>query len=262
MRGRFLVGLAVVVTALGLSAVPAGANSSGGGGTFHCDQTVNGGTISQNITVPNNATCILNNVTVTGNVNANTNSYFEANGSTIHGNINGYQSLTLYVWGNSVVDGTVSGSYTPQVFVYDSTVGKNIGAFNASAPGYGHFQVCGTTVGREIGAAFMGPDILIGDPAAGCAGNTTQTNDILVAYNKADSEVHVIGNTAVAGDINIYNNTGVGDFQIHANNAPYGDIFCSGNTGSTFSGTGNGTVGDAAGGQCTATKITGMDADE
>ena len=259
MRKRILlVGVAVAIWAIGLSATPAFAK--GGGGSFNCNGTVNGGTIAQNVSVSNNGVCVLNGVAVTGNVSVGKKAYFESNGSTISGNVTGINALTLYVWGGSNVSGNVSGIGTAQVFVYNSTIGKNVAGDNNVAAGYGHFQVCGSTVSREIGAAFVGPDLLVGDPAAGCGANTTG-GDILVAVNSAASEVYVIGNTSNGGNISVYANTGAGDKQVHGNNAPMGDLFCSGNS-APFDGSANGTVGDVEGGQCAATTITGNDEDE
>jgi len=259
LQKRILVGAVIALYALGLSATPTAA--AGGPGTFHCNKTVDGGTIASNITVNPNGVCVLNGVTVTGNVTAGYNSYFESNGSTISGNVTGNFALTLYVWGGSSVGGNVAAVGTPQVFVYNSTVGKNVGSVSASAPGYGHFQVCGSTVTREIGVALSGPDILIGDPAAGCGANTVKNGGITVAFNSADTEVYVIGNTATNNNIGVYDNGGVGDKLVHDNNAPNGDLFCAGNS-SPFDGSGNGTVGDVEGSQCSATTITGVDPDE
>jgi hypothetical protein len=253
------VGAAVAFAALSVAAVPAGAN--GGSGGYNCNKTVTGGTINSNVSVTHNGTCVLNGVTVNGNVSVGVNGYFESNGSTITGNVSAGSSLTVYIWNHSKVNGNVAGYMTAQLFVYDSTVGKNVAATSSVAQGYGHFQVCGSTVGREIGAATTGPDILIGDPAAGCAGNTAQTGNIEAASNTADSEVYVIGNTAKYGDIFVYGNTGVGDKQVHANNAPHGDIYCQGNS-APFDGSANGTVGDVEGNQCTATTVTGDDNDD
>jgi len=59
----------------------------------------------------------------------------------------------------------------------------------------------------------------------------------------------------------VFGSTGVGDKQVTGNNAPNGDIYCNSNT-SPFNGSPNGTAGDVEGGQCTATTITGMDADD
>jgi hypothetical protein len=252
----------VALCALGLSAAP-GAADSGGGGSFHCNQTVNGGTISGNVVVSNNGTCILNGVTVAGgNVSINRNGYFEANGSNIEGNITANQALTVYIWGGSNVSGNVAG-YSAQVFVYNSTVGKSVGFIGNVAPGYGHFQVCGSTVTREIGFDAVGPDVLVGDPANGCEGNTVKNGDIVVANNPTDSELYVIGNTTLNGDIGVYLNSGVGPGQVNGNNAPNGDLFCLGNTNASFDGTHNGSVGDVpAGTQCSADHLTGVDPDE
>jgi len=261
MRGRILalLGVAVAVAGLGVSSVPAGA---AGGSNLTCNKTVNGGTVNGVVKVPKNGTCILNGVTVVGNVNVGPNAYFESSGSSIGGNVNGTNSLTIYIHSNTSVAGGVIAYYTAQVYVYDSTVGRNVASVgNGPNPGFGHFQVCGTTAGIGISAAFVGPDILIGDPGAGCGANTANKGFILAASSTADSEVYVIGNTAQNADIDVYSNSGVGDKQVHQNNAPNGDIYCQGNS-SPFDGSGNGTVGDVEGGQCTATTITGIDPDD
>jgi hypothetical protein len=252
---------AVAFAALGLSAVPVGAN--GGSGSYNCNKTVNGGTIDSNVKVTNNGVCVLNGVTVNGNVSVGVNGYFESNGSTISGNVSAGSSLTVYIRNNSNIGGNVAGYLTAQVFVYDSTVGKNVAATSMSAPGYGHFQVCGSTVTRTIGAALMGPDVLIGDPAAGCGGNTVKTGNIEAAYNATDSELHVIGNTVQGwgGDLGIYGNSGAGDKVVTGNSVPKGDIFCLNNS-APFSGAGNLTAGDIEGTQCSANTITGVDADD
>jgi hypothetical protein len=262
LKIRILVGAVVAFAALGLGAAPAAA---AGGGT-NCNGTVNGGTINSNVTVNTNGVCILNGVTVNGNVAVGKKAYFEAQGSTINGNVSGMGSLTLYIWGHSTVNGNVSALQTAQVFVYNSNVTKSLAGLNKVAPGYGHFQVCGSTVGSEIGAFSMGPDILIGGGTTDCAGNTAGT-EILAANNTVNSELYVIGNsvTNAGGDIGVYNNlvtlTGGGDGEVHGNNAPQGDLFCSGNS-APFNGSGNGTVGDVEGGQCSASTITGVDADD
>jgi hypothetical protein len=247
---------------IGLGAAPASAN---GGGSTKCNGTVTGGTIASNLNVGNNAVCVLNGVTVDGNVSVAKNAYFEANGSTINGNVSAYQALTLYIWGNSTVTGNVAGASTAQVFVYDSTVKKSVAEINSVKPGYGHFQVCGSTVSHEIGAATSGPDILVGDPAAGCGGNTVLNGDIAVVGNTTDSELFVIGNNVNNGDINVYlNNVGAGVGVVSGNNAPNGDLFCANNTITTgsFDGSGNGTVGDVPVADCQASTITGVDTDD
>lgn len=107
----------------------------------------------------------------------------------------------------------------------------------------------------------MGPDVLVGDPAAGCGGNTITNGDLLVASNTTNSEVYVIGNTTQNGDIGVWGNSGAGPGLVTGNNAPKGDLYCSGNS-APFNGSGNGTIGDVSGPQCSATTITGYDIDE
>jgi hypothetical protein len=244
--------------AVGLTGVPAGAN---GGVNFKCNGTVNGGTISSDVTVGNNATCVLNNVTVSGSVNVMKNAYFESNNSTISGSVTSFKALTLYIWNHSTVGGNVVAASTAQLFFYDSTGGRNVAAINDVAAGFGHFQVCGSTVKSGIKVGFVGPDVLIGSPSTGCAGNTVTNGDILAVGNSLSSELYVLGNTAQNGDIGVYFNTGSAPEQVSGNNAPNGDLFCSGNAAG-FSGSGNGSVGDVSGPQCSAATITGIDSDD
>jgi hypothetical protein len=256
LRNRILVGAAMTLCAIGLSAVPASAN--GGGGSTKCNSTINGGTISSNLNVGNNAVCVLNGVTVNGNVSVAKNAYFEANGGTINGNVSAYKALTVYIHGGTHVNGNVANASSAQLFVFNSTVSKSIGAVNDVAPGYGHFQVCGSTVSREIGAGLVGPDVLIGDPAASCGGNTA--GSIVVANDSATSELFVIGNTVNNGDLGVWGNTGPGPKQVNGNTVSKGDLLCLSNS-SPFDGSGNGAVGDLMG-SCSASSVTGNDPDE
>jgi hypothetical protein len=249
----------MALVAIGLGAAPAGAN--GGGSATKCNSTINGGTISGDVSVGNNAVCVLNNVTVTGSVSVAKGAYFESNGSNIAGTVSSYKALTIYIWGHSSVGGNVAAVQTAQVFVFDSTVGRNVAAISSVSPGYGHFQVCNTTAGQGIKEGFMGPDVLIGDPAAGCGGNTVTSGDFLAADNTANSELFVIGNTAKNGDIGVWFNSGSGPEQVTGNTAPNGDLFCNGNP-SGFVGSPNGAVGDVSGPQCSAAPLTGNDVDD
>lgn len=248
----------MVLSAMGLSAVPVAAG--GGGGPLNCNSTVNGGKVNGNVTVNPSAVCILNGVNVTGNVLVGNNAYFEANGAKITGNVVGAGALTIYVWGGTLVSGNVTGLGTAQLFVYDSNVQGNIAAVSNVSPGYGHFQVCGSHVGLNVGTAVTGPDVLIGDPAAGCGANTIQGGDLIVADVKANSELYVIGNDVPFGDISIFLNTGTGPKLVNGNNAPHGDLTCQNNSG-PFDGSANGTVGDLVG-ACAATSINGNDIDD
>ena len=243
MRGKVLVGVAAVVAALWVGAAHAGADGGGSPPPFLCNKTVSGGTINSNVSVPAGAVCILNGVTVNGSVSAGSNAYFESNGSKISGSVLGNQALTLYAWNHSAIGGVLAGYKTSQLFLYDSSVAQDVGAANSVAPGYGHFQICGSTLGGNLGVAYMGPDILIGDPAAGCGSNSIK-HDVFASYNGADGEVYVIGNTVLQGDMFVSNNTGVGDKRVQ-NNTVSGDLNCSGNS-SPFTASGN----TAHGGTC------------
>jgi hypothetical protein len=264
LRSRVLLAAAAAaIAAIGVSAPPAGASMIRAS-QFHCNTTVNGGVIDSNLVATDDAVCILNGVTVNGNVGVGPNAYFESNGSTISGNVTGDQALTLYIWNKSRVDGNVVGNSAAQVFVWNSTVGKSISVGNSVAAGYGHFQVCGSTIGISIGASYFGPDILVGDPAAGCKGNTVTNGSIVLQNNTPDQELFVLFNLIKNTDLIVVNNTSSSGVQrVHGNELPNGDLVCQGN-GTNFEDGGNGAnigVGAVQGGQCTANIITGADND-
>lgn len=253
MRGKIFVGAAAACAALCLGVAPAAADDSGHL-PFVCNTTVNGGTINRSVRVPTNGVCVLNGVAVDGTIRAGTNAYLESDGSTVSGSVVGDQSLTLYIWNHSVVGGDVAGSKTPQVFVYDSTVRHSVRAASSIAPGFGHFQVCGSTIGESVVALQVGPDVLIGDAAVGCGANTIKDGDLAVVSNVTDNELHVIGNSVPNGNIRVTNNTGAGDKRVSGNSAPNGELSCSGNS-APFDGSNNDIAARVAGGQCTAASV-------
>lgn len=245
MRSKIIVGAAGAFAALFLGGVPAGA-STATPPPFQCNTTVNGGSFV-NVAVPAGGVCVLNGVNVSGNVTAGANAYFESNGSTVAGNVLGNQALTLYVWNHSTVGGDVAGYQAPQMFLYDSTFKQNVGGASSVAPGYGHFQLCGSTIGHDVAAYQMGPDVLIGAPAAGCGANSIGGN-LYATSNTADSELYVIGNSVTRGDLNVTNNTGAGDKRVNGNTVS-GDLVCSGNS-TPFDGSKNVAAHGVSGGQC------------
>jgi predicted acyltransferase (DUF342 family) len=257
LQGKIFVGVAAAVAALCFSSGSVAADS-GSPSTFQCNTTVTGGAISGDVRVPANGICILNGVTVTGNVMAGANAYFESNGSTISGSVAGDQALTLYLWNHTLVGGRVSGYKTAQVFVYDSTIAKSVRATNAVDPGFGHFHVCGNTIGQGVTAYRVGPDILVGDPAAGCGANTIK-GDIVAASNTTDNELYVIGNNVTEGDIRITGNNGTGDKRVTGNSA-HGKLVCVRNS-APFTGSMNVAAGRAVG-QCAAATVTGQGNDD
>lgn len=224
------MGAAATFAALFLGVAPVGANGGGGPAPFQCNKTVNGGTIAGSVQVPANGVCVLNGVSVSGSVYVDANAYFESNGSIISGQVVGNQALTLYLYNHSAVAGSVAGYQTAQLFLYESAVSLNVGAANGVTPGYGHFQICGSQIANNVTVYQIGPDVLIGAPAAGCRGNAIDKGDVTVDSNSADTEVYVIGNSINSGNLAVTNNAGAGDKQVTGNTVGKGDITCSGNS--------------------------------
>lgn len=220
---------------------------------FQCNGTFTGKTINGNLEVPANGVCILNASTVNGNLQADTNAYLESKGSNLQGDVTGNSALTIYLHDATRVAGNVVGYATPQVLVYDSSIMDNVVGYNSVAPGYGHFQACGNTVGQSIGVAKMGPDVLIGDPATGCGGNSLKMGSIGVAQNNTYADLYVIGNQLQQGSLYVSQNSGTSDKLVQQNSGPNGNLDCQGN-GLPFAGTPNGafkSYGDKSGpGQC------------
>lgn len=260
MRSKILIsGAAAVAAVAALSGGTVAAEASGPP-PFQCSTTINGGTIESDVQVPANAACFLDGVTVKGSVAADSGSYFESNGSRIWGSVVGNQALTLYIRNGSVVGRSVAGHKTAQVFVYNSAIGRSVSASDVVAPGFGHFQVCGSTIEKNVSAVRMGPDVLIGDPATGCGANTVKGN-VVVASNTTNSELYVIGNQVPNGDIRVTDNAGSGGKVVSGNSAPHDTLTCSGNS-APFDGSNNVVAGNLRGGQCSAATVTGKDSDD
>jgi hypothetical protein len=221
-----------------------------------CNGAISNQVINNNIEVPAGGVCVLTADTVNGNVRADSNAYLETVGGTLNGDVLGNGALTLYIHQGTRVNGNVAGYQTPQVLVYDSSIMDNVAGYSAYAPGFGAFQVCGNQIGLSVGVAKMGPDVLVGDPAAGCGANTLKSGDIGVAQNNTYKVLYVIGNTLQKGGINVSQNTdsyASGDKRVQSNSGPSGNLDCQGNA-APFAGTPNGTFasyGDKSGpGQC------------
>jgi hypothetical protein len=245
------------LAALGMLIAPLPALASGASAPsapFQCNGTYSNRTISGNVVVPAGDVCILTNSSIGGSVLAATNAYFEAGQTRVAGDVVGTQALTLYLHDASTVSGNLVGYQTPQVFVYGSTVGGSVLADGSVAPGYGHFQLCGNIVTQNIAVAQMGPDVLIGDPAAGCGANTVQQGSIGVAQNNTYAEMYVIGNNLLKGSLYVAQNTGASDKRVQQNSGSQGSLDCQGNS-APFTGSPNGgfkTYGDKVNGagQC------------
>lgn len=234
MNPRITAAVGLAAAALSLIAAPA-AHASGG--AFSCNGTYSGKNINLDLQVPAGGTCVLNSSAVNGNVIVGANGYFESNGTKVSGNIGGSGALTVYVHDQSNIQGAINLTQTPQVFLFDSRVAGNMSATNSVAPGYGHVQLCGVTSPTGSGSqanltvSGVGPDVLIGDPASGCAGNSF-TGDVNISGNNTYGEMVVRGNTLNnQGNLNVSNNTGTSEKFVQTNSSTgQGNLACSGNS--------------------------------
>jgi len=233
---KSLVVLSVAVLSL-LAATSTEAASS-----FTCNATVTGGTVGK-VVVPDNAVCTLVGVTVTGDVKVQTNAYFEANATSIQGNLKANQALTVYLHDGSTVGKDVKADKTSQVLLWDGHVNKSVQA--QSFTNSGQVQVCGMTVDGNVKVQKSGTDILVGDAAAACGGNTVGGN-VDVSNNFTDVELVVSDNT-IAGKLTVSKNTGLADKLVQLN-AGGKKLMCD-NNAAPFVGSSNSGFAKI-GGQC------------
>jgi hypothetical protein len=181
---------------------------------------------TSDLVVPEGAVCRLSASTVNGNVSVQADGYFEAIGTKIYGNVGATGSLSVYLWEGTTVSGKVDVQGAKQLFLYDTTVGGMVRVDHADAPGFGHIQICAAAAG-SLQVAGSGPDILVGDPPGGCAGNAFR-NDVVVSGNDTRSELQVSGNT-IGGSLTVTGNTGFSPKNV-TNNSVQGNLDLTGNT--------------------------------
>lgn len=140
MRGsRFAVMFVTVALALGALAMPAAAE------TVRCaDTTIEGGTITGELRVPADRSCVLDGVTVagdvfvargadlfatgvtvTGTVDVRADAYAEFEDSDLHGEVIGRNSFALLLFDSDVGD-DVTTNATDALFVFDSALGGSL----------------------------------------------------------------------------------------------------------------------------------------
>jgi hypothetical protein len=150
-----------------------------------------------------------------------------------------------------VRDATVGGSITisngAKVFIQNSTVSGSV-----TATGARRLALCGSTVSGSVTVSGSTGFVQIGDPEAGCAGNSVASNLQLTSNTGG---VEVSGNSRIGGSATINNNSGTGPApdapaqEVEANRI-LGGLSCSGNTPSvTNSGQPN-VVSGTRSGQC------------
>ena len=169
---------------------------------FTCE-SVESGVSVRDVQVPRGASCSLIDSTVTGNVYVSRDGFFEAGNTDIAGEVHADDALTVFLNTGTPVGRSVRIHRTAEVFVFNTTVGRDVEIEKASQA----VQVCGTTIEGDLEVQRSGTDLLIGDPlAVGCPGNTV-SGDIEIERNFTDVEFVVRGNT-IGDDLEVNRNTG------------------------------------------------------
>jgi hypothetical protein len=232
-----LPGLLVVATvALLIAAAPAlanGDNNGNGDNETQCNGTFTGVTLGD-VVVPPDAVCVLTNSVVNGQVDVLKNAYFQATNTKITEDVNGERAQTVFIDTGSSAD-SVSGERTAQVFVFNATVNGDVD----SDHGTSEVEVCGSTVKRTTTVQDLhggGNEILVGDPANGCAANTLK--NVRVDHNFTDVLLSIRGNS-ISGNATVSFNNGPSDKFVQANNGGK-KLKCVGNA-APFVGGPNGT---------------------
>jgi hypothetical protein len=236
---RLPVVLVVAIVALLTAAAPALA--SGNNNATTCNGTFTGVTLGD-VVVPPNGVCILTNSVVNGQVDVLKNAYFQATNTQIKGDVNGHTAQTVFIDTGSST-GSIGADTTAQVFVFNATVNGDVN----SDHGTNEVEICGSTVNGTATVQDLhggGNEILIGDPAGGCASNTLK--NVQVDHNSTDVLLSIRGNS-ISGNATVSYNNGPSDKFVQANNGGK-TLKCVGNA-SPFVGGPNG-VWTSKQGQC------------
>jgi hypothetical protein len=224
MRRRTLIAPLVFYAALVLLLVVAPQVLAKRDTSTTCTGTLARVTIAD-VTVPAGATCRLGDATVNGTVVVQGDAYFEASATKIAGSVRASGALTVFLNGGTFVSGSLLVDQTAQVFLYKTSVGGVARVSGSLAPGYGHVQLCDSAAGG-IEVTGSGPDVLVGDPAAGCPGNEVK-NDVVISNNDTASELAVSGNV-IGGSLLVTDNVGTSPKRVMGNNV-LGQVDLSGN---------------------------------
>jgi hypothetical protein len=170
-----------------------------------CDEPLTGVTLDD-VIVDRDGVCTLTGSTVTGDVRVGRNGFLQATNTDIAGSVKAYKALTLFIDGGSSVGGSVRADRTFQVFVFDSSVTRDLEVRRSDD----RVHICGNTILEgDIEVDHSGRDILIGDPkAVDCAGNTVAKGDLEAEDNFTDVEFVIRGNTISVGDLEVFDNDG------------------------------------------------------
>jgi hypothetical protein len=249
---RLPVVLVAAVVALSMAAAPALAdgdngnnnNDNNGGGNDNattCNGTFTGVTLGD-VVVPPNGSCILMDSVVNGQVDVLKDAYFQATNTQISEDVNGERAQTVFIDTGSSA-GSVGGDKTAQIFVFNATVNGDVD----SDHGTNEVEICGSTVKGTATVQDLhggGNEILIGDPADGCAPNTLK--NVRVDHNVTDFLLSIRGNT-ISGNATVSHNDGPSDKFVQGNNGGK-TLKCVGNA-TPFAGGPNGAWASKQG-QC------------
>ena len=232
----------LVVFSIAALSVLAATSTAGAAAAFTCNGTFTG--TYDKVVVADNGACTLVDSSVTGDVKVQKGAYFEADNTSIGGNVKGSGGLTIYTHNGSTIAGNVKADKTTQVFLYDGAVEGQVQA--KSITGAGRVHLCGMTVGKNVQIEKASGDILVGDPGAGCGGNSI-AGDLKIINNVTDVELDVQGN-AIGKKLMVSKNTGLSDKWV-VNNTGGQKLQCDNNAG-PFVGSPNTGFAVVKAGQC------------
>jgi hypothetical protein len=241
MRKLFVLAGFACVALLAMMSSSAAAQST------TCNTILVGATVPDDLVVPENGSCTIDNTTVGDDVRVGKNAYFEArNNSEIGDDVTASRSLTLFIDTGTTVGDDVEAKDTPKVFIFNSAIGGHLHVTRAEQK----TNVCGNIVDGRIQVKDSKSDILVGDPAPGvdCLGNTVlDDHRIRVEDNSVDVELVVSGNVVEGGDLEVNDNRGLADKFVQ-NNRGGQALECEGNE-EPFTASGN-TGWNREEGQC------------
>ena len=204
---RFFVMSALVLGGLLWSASPAAAADLECNGTYTS-------VVIDDVVVPENGVCTLNNSEVRDDVKVKRNAYFEARNTTVGDDVRAKRAQTVFLV-DATVGGDVKAKRTAQVFLFSTTVQGDVKVKRASDK----VNICDVTIfDGDLKVTRSGTDLLIGDPqAVDCSGNLIKNGDVEVSDNWTDVELVVRGNNIPRGDLTVEENEGPSDKLVQDN---------------------------------------------
>jgi lysophospholipase L1-like esterase len=182
-----------------------------------CTGNVTGGTY-EDVTVPDDGACVLEDVRVEHDVKVKKNAYLEIVGGSVGHDVTGDGATTVLVRGGAVIDHYLQAKGgTQQLFAFDSIVLDGKIKADGVQNAFGQVNICGMNVQKgNIEVINSGSDILVGDPITlDCAGNTVE-GDLKIEKNQTDVELIARGNS-VGHDMKVSDNKGPSVKAVEAN---------------------------------------------